>query len=277
MFVGSITEYIDVPQLILYVFWIFFIGLVIYLQRESRREGFPLRSDKPDVLPHHRVGGGDMPPPKTYHLLDGTDVQLPSGKNDDDRELAVKPLGRFFGAPLVPTGDPLIDGVGPAAWAERSNEPDPDGHGGARIQPLASLGEHFKIAQFSVDPRGLPVVTTLDREVVGTVSEVWVDHMESLPRYYEVTCNDGHKVLLPMMLARIARSRHSPLTGSLNERLIDTRSREVRVASVTSAQFARAPVIASSTSISRREEDQVQAYFGGGHLFATPARSEALI
>jgi len=58
-----------------------------------------------------------MPPPKTYRLLDGTQVLLPSGKNDDQRELAVKPLGRFFGAPLVPTGDPLIDGVGPAAWA----------------------------------------------------------------------------------------------------------------------------------------------------------------
>jgi len=142
---------------------------------------------------------------------------------------------------------------------------------------MKSLGEHFHIADFSIDPRGLQVVTTLDQQTVGTVSEVWVDHMESLPRYYEVSCLDGRRVMLPMMLARIGRPRLAPLKGNMQERLLDGRKHEVRVASVTAAQFANAPTIASSTSITRREEDQVQAYFGGGHLYATPARSEALI
>ena len=38
MTTGAITGYIDVAQLVLYVFWIFFIGLVIYLRREDKRE-----------------------------------------------------------------------------------------------------------------------------------------------------------------------------------------------------------------------------------------------
>ena len=42
---GAITQYVDVAQLVLYLFWIFFFGLVIYLTIESKREGFPLESD----------------------------------------------------------------------------------------------------------------------------------------------------------------------------------------------------------------------------------------
>ena len=45
MTTGAITGYIDVAQLVLYVFWIFFIGLVIYLRREDKREGYPLEAE----------------------------------------------------------------------------------------------------------------------------------------------------------------------------------------------------------------------------------------
>ncbi len=37
-----ITDYFDVAQMVLYLFWIFFFSLIIYLQRESNREGLPL-------------------------------------------------------------------------------------------------------------------------------------------------------------------------------------------------------------------------------------------
>ncbi len=43
---GAITSYIDVAQLVLYAFWIFFAGLIIYLRREDKREGYPLESDR---------------------------------------------------------------------------------------------------------------------------------------------------------------------------------------------------------------------------------------
>lgn len=39
---GAITGYIDVAQVVLYIFWAFFFGLVIYLLRENKREGYPL-------------------------------------------------------------------------------------------------------------------------------------------------------------------------------------------------------------------------------------------
>jgi photosynthetic reaction center H subunit len=39
---GAITGYVDVAQLALYAFWAFFFGLILYLRREDRREGYPL-------------------------------------------------------------------------------------------------------------------------------------------------------------------------------------------------------------------------------------------
>ena len=39
--VGAITSYIDIAQVVLYLFWIFFFGLIIYLHREGKREGYP--------------------------------------------------------------------------------------------------------------------------------------------------------------------------------------------------------------------------------------------
>ena len=37
---GAITGYIDVAQLVLYAFWFFFAGLIWYLRREDKREGY---------------------------------------------------------------------------------------------------------------------------------------------------------------------------------------------------------------------------------------------
>jgi photosynthetic reaction center H subunit len=38
---GAITEYIDVAQLTLYGFWLFFFALVWYLHREKQARGLP--------------------------------------------------------------------------------------------------------------------------------------------------------------------------------------------------------------------------------------------
>jgi len=42
---GAITQYVDVAQLVLYLFWAFFFGLIVYLQKESHREGYPMIDD----------------------------------------------------------------------------------------------------------------------------------------------------------------------------------------------------------------------------------------
>jgi photosynthetic reaction center H subunit len=43
----NFTPYIDVTQLLLYVFWFAFFGLMLYLRREDKREGYPLVSNEP--------------------------------------------------------------------------------------------------------------------------------------------------------------------------------------------------------------------------------------
>ena len=40
------TEYIDLAQVTLYAFWIFFFALVYYLRKEDKREGYPLIGDR---------------------------------------------------------------------------------------------------------------------------------------------------------------------------------------------------------------------------------------
>ena len=44
---GAITGYIDVAQVALYAFWIFFAGLIFYLRKEDKREGYPLVTERP--------------------------------------------------------------------------------------------------------------------------------------------------------------------------------------------------------------------------------------
>lgn len=39
-----VTQYVDFAQIALYVFWIFFAGLIYYLRREDKREGYPLET-----------------------------------------------------------------------------------------------------------------------------------------------------------------------------------------------------------------------------------------
>ncbi|MCX8006386.1 MAG: photosynthetic reaction center subunit H, partial [Burkholderiaceae bacterium] len=73
---GAITGYIDVAQITLYVFWIFFAGLIIYLHRENKREGYPLESER---SAHITVQGfPSMPAPKTFLLADGSTVTVPT-------------------------------------------------------------------------------------------------------------------------------------------------------------------------------------------------------
>lgn len=276
MEVGYITQYIDVAQLALYVFWLFFVFLVLYLNKESRREGFPLRYDENDIgAPSTDY---KTPEPKTYELLNGETVQLPSGKNDDHRELNATPIGPWPGAALVPNGDAMIDGLGAAAWTERADHPDMTNEGDPRIVPLSTLPEdEFFVAKSSTDPRGLDV-RAFDDVVVGQVTDIMLDRMEMLSRYYQVKLNSGKTILLPMMYMTLKRkARVSTDEGSLEERLIDSRPKELRVVSLTSEQFENVPLCASDSVVTLLEEDKIQAYFGGAHVYGSPQRTEPFV
>lgn len=255
---GAVTGYIDVAQLVLYAFWIFFAGLIIYLRREDKREGYPLVSADRRSSRVKVQGWPSMPKPKTFLLAHGGTYTAPGGA-PDTREIKARPIGSWPGAPLEPTGDPMVDGVGPAAWALRAQEPDLTLDGRPKIVPLRIDPEHF-LESRDPDPRGMRVVGC-DGKVAGTVVEAWIDRSETMVRYLEVELADGGKrVLLPLNFARISRLK-----------------KRVKVASITAAQFGNVPVLSKPDQITLREEDRICAYFAGGRLYAVPSRAEPLI
>ncbi len=255
---GAITGYIDVAQLTLYAFWIFFAGLVYYLRSEDKREGYPLETEARGRRGPVQ-GFPPMPKPKTYLLQHGGIRVLPNYINDQTPLAAVS--GGWTGSPIEPTGDPMIDGVGPAAYANRSDQPDLTYEGHARIVPLRSA-PGLGLDRHDPDPRGMQVLA-IRRAPAGTVTDVWIDRSELVVRYYEVaviTAAGTIHVLLPSNLTRI-----------------DARRRTVLVKAVSAGQFATAPVTRHPDLVTLQEEDRIMAYFASGHLYAVPSRQEPLL
>lgn len=46
----NFSPYFDVTQMVLYAFWFSFFGLILYLRREDKREGYPLDNNEPDRI-----------------------------------------------------------------------------------------------------------------------------------------------------------------------------------------------------------------------------------
>jgi len=258
--------YMDVAQVTLYVFWIFFACLIFYLRREDKREGYPLDSTA--------LGGGivhgfpRMPGPKNYLLRDGHTATLPNHKNDR-RDVAVAPIARWPGAPVEPTGNAMLDGVGPGSWADREDVPELNIDNVPCIVPLR-LAEGTFLEPRDPDPRGMKVLGA-DSEVGGVVTDVWVDRAEALIRYLEVEVaasaggdaggpSATKRVLLPMPFA-----------------LVNHRRGRVTVNAILGSQFANVPTTASPNQVTKREEDRIVGYYGAGTLYATPARQEPLL
>jgi photosynthetic reaction center H subunit len=253
---GAFTGYIDVAQMVLYAFWAFFAGLIFYLRREDKREGYPLESDRSSGRIKIQ-GFPAIPTPKTYHLEDGSVVVAPREERDT-RPILARPLGGYLGAPLQPTGHPMLDAVGPASYAERAKHPDLTIDGRPMIVPLR-VATGYTVATKDPDPRGM-VVYGADGERGGVVRELWVDRAEPQIRYLEVETASLRRVLLPINFTKI-----------------DGGKRRVRVKSILGSQFATVPGLASPDQVTRREEDQITAYYASGHLYATPARAEPFI
>ena len=254
---GSITGYIDVAQIALYAFWVFFACLIFYLRREDKREGYPLESDRSGQV---RVQGWpSMPKPKTFLLRDGT-IRVAPRAPSPRAEIRATP-GSWPGSPLEPTGNPMLDGVGPAAYADRADVPDLTVDGRVKIVPLR-VATDFHIESRDPDPRGMQVVGA-DRATGGIVRDVWVDRSEALIRYLEVevaAATGSRRVLLPINFTRISGSRG-----------------RVKVKAILGRQFADVPGIQKPDQVTLREEDRITAYYGSGTLYATPARTEPLL
>jgi photosynthetic reaction center H subunit len=249
---GAITQYVDVAQIVLYMFWAFFAGLIYYLLRENHREGYPMDNGREKGGP--KQIGWPVPEPKVFKLADGREVLAPD-VNRVDGSYTAQPTHRWLGAPLEPVGDPLLAGVGPGAWAARADVPDLYHGDHVKIVPLRIAADHGVMSP-DVDPRGLPVYGA-DKQLAGTVKDLWIDRAEMMFRYLEVSLNGGQTVLLPMTFSRI-------------------KSKGVFVGAILAGQFANVPQTKSMEQITLLEEEKISAYYGAGTLYATPERQEPL-
>jgi photosynthetic reaction center H subunit len=247
----------DLASLTLWLFWVFFALLIFYIQRENMREGYPLEDD--DGNPSANQGLFPVPDDKTFKLPHGRgEKTVPSGQTPERADLPLEKTAAGNGFPFEPTGDPMIDGVGPASWAPRRDVPELDGHGHPKLVPMGD-NSRFSVSA-GRNPRGLPVMAG-DGAIVGTITDMWIDEPEQLVRYLEVTLNDATGTgtrLIPLTMARI-------------------RSTHVKVRSIFSAHFNNVPQCASKGQVTLLEEDKICGYYAGGTLYASHARQEPQI
>jgi photosynthetic reaction center H subunit len=259
---GGLGHYIDVAQVTLYVFWAFFAGLIFYLRREDKREGYPLVSELLGESDKAVTEGFPfLAKPKMFRLYHGGVSYAPRPEVPTIPNGAVS-AGLFPGAPLDPTGNPLVDGIGPASYAHRLDEPDLTIDGKPKIVPLRE-GVEYYLHPSSPDPRGWRVIAA-DRLSPGIISDIWLDEIEEAVRYLEVALTlpgfEGQRVLIPHGFVRFRKNM-----------------KEIFVSSILSYQFADVPRTRNPETVTRFEEDKLVGYFGGGSLLATYERSRPLL
>ena len=175
---------------------------------------------------------------------------------------AAKRAFPWVGAPFQPTGNPMVDGVGPASWARRHDEPELAYDDGLpKIVPLRSAADFFLAAE-DHDPRGYEVVA-LDGIAVGRVVDAWIDRSEYIVRYLEVELDPAiapRRVILPMHFSKFR-----------NKQML------VKVASINSFQFPEVPALRHPDVITPLEEDKITAYYAGGLMYSTASRIGPLL
>ncbi len=250
--IGNITGYVDLAQILLYVFWVFFAGLIYYLVQENHREGYPMESGSNGRAV---VKGFPIPEPKTFLLEGGHSVTVPDLTRKEPPVHGV-PSAYGSGSPIEPTGDAMTSGVGAGAWSNRADVPERSHDGAPLLQPLR-VARAYNVAAQDVDPRGLPVMGG-DGKQGGTVKDIWIDSAEMMFRYLEVEIAGGRSVLVPIPFTLIRRN-------------------QVEVHAIYARHFAAVPGLRNPDQITKLEEEKISAYYGGGTLYADPQRSEPLI
>lgn len=244
---GSITYHIDLAQTAITLFFLVFLGLVWFLRRLDKREGYPMKASPFD--PEPMLGFPPPPEPETYLLNEGGTTVAPHLYPPPDAK--VKPLYPFAGTPLVPVGNPLLTPLGPGAWVMRRDEPMLTEKGELMLQPLRKLPE-WRVEEGEADPRGMTVFDWRWIEI-GVVHDIWVDQSIKILRLLEVELRTGlasGRVLVPIFHCTI------------NER-----AREVHVTALRAHQFADIPMPVAPDRITAREDDRLNAYFAAGRFY----------
>lgn len=267
---AQFTSGLDVTQVVLYLFWAFFAGLIFWLRREDRREGYPLERDNPRrVLSHNPIL---IPSPKTFLLPNGETVQAPRPERDERAIMAERMLAAS-GSPLEPIGDPMSSNVGAASYAQRSSEVEHMLGGEDMIVPMR-VADGFTVSA-GPDPRGWNVVAT-DGVSAGTVKELWVDRADVMVRYLEVELGVAQAAADAADAADATATASTRLLPITMLRLDRTR-RQVEVSAVRAGHFSEVPVLANPDRITVLEEERIAAFYAGGRRYADPKRSEPVV
>jgi len=281
MFTGAFTSYIDLAQVALYAFWLFFAGLIFYLRREDRREGYPLMRDPAD-----RSGrpGGDVipfiPEPKTFALADGGTAT--SGRPDNRKPNADR-FAAWPGAPLNPRGDAMRAEVGPGSYAEREDKPELTVEGQPLFAPLRVDTAHW-VDPEDPDPRGMTVVGA-DERSAGTVFDIWVDRAEPQIAYLEVALERAGASEGAAQGSEGGAEEGGGATPAALDRVLvpinfahfRPSERKVEVDSLMADHFASVPRLKNPDRATKLEEDRIMAYYAAGTLYAEPSRVEPLL
>ena len=255
---GALAGNMDVAQIVLYAFFLFFAGLIFYLRREDRREGYPLENES---MGRQKARGFLLiPSPKKFLLHGGKAIFAPAF-DVDPRALKAAKLAPWPGAPLEPVGDPMLAEVGPGAYALRADVTEKTHDGRDLIVPLR-VATNFSLASAKENPLGMTVYGA-DRVSAGKIVDLWVDRGEAVPRYYEIELAAdpaGRRVLLPVNFSKI-----------------NFAGKWVAVEALLGSQFVNAPRMSDPEKVTMLEEEKITAYYGAGTLYATAQRAEPLI
>lgn len=257
----QLTANIDTAQVVLYLFWVFFFGLIVWLRREDRREGYPLETDSPRLVSLRT--DIRIPAPKSFLLPHGEGMRKAPNFERDEREIRAERMAKASGSPMEATGDPLLSAVGPASYAQRSDLPE------LRHEDNTPAIVPMRAAQgFTVDagpdPRGWRVIGA-DGTVAGKITDIWVDRADLLVRYLELELDAAAEGQTSARLIPIAML-------SLQEG-----PKTVKVRALRSDQLVHVPVTKDRNQVTLLEEERVSAFYAGGWFYGEPKRREPLL
>ena len=240
---GSFTGDIDVVQIALAAFFLFFAFLIVYLRREDKREGYPLKTTR-TARRGPIIGWPAPPPPKTFVLMEGGTAQMPHHYPQAPVEDVATPRN---GEPLRPC-DPLLSGMGAGAYVLRSDQPMRTMDKDLLLKPLRNAPD-WSVRRGEADPRGWRVLASAFQPV-GMVADIWVDRAAKILRYFEVRLNEGGTLLVPVFHVEIRRDP------------------EIRVLVLKPEQFVHVPRLSDPDVMTAREEDRLNAFFAGATIYA---------
>jgi photosynthetic reaction center H subunit len=237
----------DLASLSIWLFWLFFAGLIYYLQTENMREGYPLQDEDGNPGPNSTF---PMPSDKTFTRPFGQpSVTVPSGQRPDRADLALARSARTTASPIRPPATRSS-----MAWVPppgRTARTGPNSTGTAmrrssrwRASPTSSSPPGATRGAFRCSPR-----TTRSWRMSPTCGSTLRSTWSATSRW-----NSSPST------ARASGSSRSPWRVS--------RRRWVEIASLKSGHFAGVPRTASDAQITKLEEDKICAYYAGGKLYS---------